>query len=237
MSIGLEYIVKLFNGNYSALAKRLDIKPQTVSDWIRGKRKISQTKLDELENLFKLKREFFQKELTESEKIEIDIEYLNRISKRDTISVPEIIYEDGNAYEIMRDYNPHENELRSKYEELAIQKLLLRIKAVLYNEGFSGEFIFDRHFSLLNDICSMLEKDDYIELDSEGIKPKESILEISAITKLVYLLDKRNKLAYGTRDESEFTLELEALLIKFNYLGEDTKLRREEDDSFFNNVE
>lgn len=236
MSIGLEYIVNVFNGNYSELAKKLNITPQTVSDWIRGKRKISQSKLNDLEQLFKLDKELFQKELTEVEKIEIEIEYLNRISRRDTLSVPETVYDNGNPYEIMSSYNPHEDELRMKHEELAIQKLLLRLKSVLYNESLTGEFALDRHFDILNDVCSLLEEDEYIEVTSQGIEPGVSTVKVSALISLIYVLENRNKLAFGKTTEDNFVLELEALLHKYNYLSEDHVLGIKED-LFFKDAE
>ncbi|MBD8839445.1 helix-turn-helix transcriptional regulator [Paenibacillus sp. CFBP 13594] len=141
MSIGLEYITKIFGGSYTDVAKRLDITPQTVSDWIRGKRNISSSKIDELAALFKLDKHLFQKELTEVEKIEIELDYLNRLSKRDVMLVPE-----SNDT-----YNPHSDMIESKLRELENNKLLLRVKRLLYSNS-------SNIFNSIDDLITSIEK-------------------------------------------------------------------------------
>ncbi|WP_340032536.1 helix-turn-helix transcriptional regulator [Paenibacillus sp. FSL K6-1122] len=145
MSIGLEYITKIFGGSYTDVANRLQITPQTVSDWIRGKRKISSSKIDELATLFKLDKHLFQKELTEVEKIEIELDYLNRLSKRDAMLVPE-----GNDT-----YNPHSDVIESKLRELENNKLLLRVKRLLYSNSSNT-------FNSIDDLITSIEKNESI---------------------------------------------------------------------------
>jgi transcriptional regulator with XRE-family HTH domain len=76
--IGLEFICKTFQIEYKKLAEILGITPQTINSWLRGKRKISQDKLNKLSDYFDLPKEYFQKELTEDEMREIHIIYLER---------------------------------------------------------------------------------------------------------------------------------------------------------------
>lgn len=80
--IGLEYIVKLYNGTYKKLAEKLDITPSTVTDWLSRRRPIPKAKLEALSKLFKLEAEYFQKELSKIEEIELRLDYLDRISRR-----------------------------------------------------------------------------------------------------------------------------------------------------------
>lgn len=76
--IGLEYILSLYNMQHIELADRLGIKKQNINLWIKGKQKISKKYLPVLEELFNIKQEYFNKELTEIEKLEIQKEKLKR---------------------------------------------------------------------------------------------------------------------------------------------------------------
>ncbi|MBE3650483.1 helix-turn-helix domain-containing protein [Paenibacillus polymyxa] len=237
MSIGLEYITKIFGGSYTDVAKRLNITPQTVSDWIRGKRKIPPTKIEDLAELFKLDKQLFQKELTEVDKIEIELNYLNRLSKRDSMMVPdEIVDDEGIQHEIMVMFDPHEHEIRAKHEELALQKLLLRLKGVLYNESFLSDFSLDHHFNLLKEVCNFLEEDNYFQVTDRGIETEGNSSQVTAIQTLVYILNNENKLAFGYREENAFALELEALLHKYKLLSQNHVLGIKED-PFFKDVD
>ncbi|WP_338552532.1 helix-turn-helix transcriptional regulator [Paenibacillus sp. KS-LC4] len=59
--IGLEYIVRLYNGTYKKLAEKLGITPSTVTDWLSKRRPIPKAKLEALSKLFHLETEYFQK--------------------------------------------------------------------------------------------------------------------------------------------------------------------------------
>jgi len=69
--IGLEFICKTFQIEYKKLAEILGITPQTINSWLRGKRKISKDKLKKLSKYFQLPEEYFQKELTQQDKLDI----------------------------------------------------------------------------------------------------------------------------------------------------------------------
>ncbi|MBN1071698.1 transcriptional regulator [Clostridium botulinum] len=74
--IGLEYILSLYNMQHIELAEKLGIKKQNINLWIKGKQKIPKKYLPVLEKLFKIKQEYFTKELNEIEKLEIQKEKL-----------------------------------------------------------------------------------------------------------------------------------------------------------------
>lgn len=69
--LGLEFITKMQQIEYKDIAKYLDISPQTVSDWIKGKRKVPKARAKQLSELFNVNEELIGKELTEEEQLKI----------------------------------------------------------------------------------------------------------------------------------------------------------------------
>ena len=67
--IGLEYISNLYNVKYVDISKILGLSRQTFNSWIKKRRYISEKHLPELSKIFNIPEEFFQKELTEEDKI------------------------------------------------------------------------------------------------------------------------------------------------------------------------
>ena len=76
--IGLEFILNLYNMQYVELAEHLGIKKQNINMWIKRKQDIPKKHLPILEELFEIKSEFFSKELTEIEKLELQKEKLKK---------------------------------------------------------------------------------------------------------------------------------------------------------------
>lgn len=76
--IGLEYILSLYNMQHIELADKLGIKKQNINLWIKGKQNIPKKYLPVLEELFNINQEYFKKELTDIEKLEIQKEKLKR---------------------------------------------------------------------------------------------------------------------------------------------------------------
>ncbi|UZT06191.1 hypothetical protein ONV75_16550 [Clostridium sp. LQ25] len=76
--IGLEYILGIYNMQHIELAEKLGIRKQNINLWIKKKQNIPKKYLPVLEELFGLKQEYFQKELNELEKLEIQKEKLKK---------------------------------------------------------------------------------------------------------------------------------------------------------------
>ncbi len=76
--LGLEYILGLYNMQHVELADKLGIRKQNINMWIKGKQNIPRKYFSVLEELFGLNPEYFIKELTEIEKLEIQKEKLKR---------------------------------------------------------------------------------------------------------------------------------------------------------------
>ena len=73
---GLEYILGLYNMQHIELAQKLGIKKQNINMWIKGKQNIPKKYLPVLEDLFKIKAEYFTKNLNEIDCLEIQKEKL-----------------------------------------------------------------------------------------------------------------------------------------------------------------
>lgn len=73
---GLEYVLGLYNMQHVELAEKLGIKKQNINMWIKGKQNIPKKYLPVLEETFKINREYFSKDITEIDKLEIQKEKL-----------------------------------------------------------------------------------------------------------------------------------------------------------------
>jgi len=75
--IGLEYILSLYNMQHIELAEKLGIKKQNINLWIKKKQNIPKKYLPILEETFGIKKEYFNKEIDEIDKLEIQKEKLS----------------------------------------------------------------------------------------------------------------------------------------------------------------
>ena len=75
---GLEYILGLYNMQHIELADKLGIKKQNINMWIKGKQNIPKKYLPILEDLFKINKEYFTKNLNEIDYLEIQKEKLKQ---------------------------------------------------------------------------------------------------------------------------------------------------------------
>lgn len=69
--IGLEFIMETYNTNANRLAEELQVSRHTIYDWLKGRRKIPTKRLKQLSEYFELPEEYFQKELTQQDKLNI----------------------------------------------------------------------------------------------------------------------------------------------------------------------
>ncbi|MCB2305615.1 DUF262 domain-containing protein [Clostridium estertheticum] len=72
--IGLELIAKLKEIEFKDIANYLDVSPQSVSDWIKGKRKVPSKRAKQLSKLFNISEELVGKVLTEDEELKLHYE-------------------------------------------------------------------------------------------------------------------------------------------------------------------
>lgn len=69
--IGLEFILNLYGMQQQELAVKLKIKKQNISLWFNGRQDVSKRHLKTLSEMFNIPQEYFQKELGEIDKLEI----------------------------------------------------------------------------------------------------------------------------------------------------------------------
>lgn len=76
--IGLEYILGIYNIQHVELAEKLGIKKQNINMWVKQKQNIPKKYLPVLEGLFGMDQEYFSKELSEIDRLQIQKEKLKR---------------------------------------------------------------------------------------------------------------------------------------------------------------
>ena len=76
--IGLEYILNLYNFPHIELADKLGIRKQNINLWVKGRQNIPKKYMPVLENLFGIRGEYFDRELTEIDRLEIQKEKLKK---------------------------------------------------------------------------------------------------------------------------------------------------------------
>lgn len=69
--LGLEFIVKMRNIEYKEIANYLGISSQSVSDWIKGKRKIPDNRSEQLSNFFGIDKDLICRDLSEDERLKL----------------------------------------------------------------------------------------------------------------------------------------------------------------------
>lgn len=128
--IGLEYILSLYNMQHVELAEKLGIKKQNINMWIKRKQKIPKKYLPILESIFELKQEYFTKELTEIEKLEIQKEKLKRDLKP-VIKKHEQQFMIGEVNDIVEVPVYDKEEMNAIERSIEKAKLVLRFKKAL----------------------------------------------------------------------------------------------------------
>lgn len=76
--IGLEYILALYDMQHIELAEKLGIKKQNINMWIKGKQNIPKKYLPILEDIFGINSNYFNKNIDEVDRLEIQKEKLKR---------------------------------------------------------------------------------------------------------------------------------------------------------------
>ncbi|MFJ9501472.1 helix-turn-helix domain-containing protein [Brevibacillus centrosporus] len=96
--IGLQFIADTFQMEYKSVAEKIGVSKQTFQDWIKERRKIPTQRLQQLSELFGVNDVgLFQKELTESEKLDVQMFYFQKTDNVEDVEVPRI-GEDGKVY-------------------------------------------------------------------------------------------------------------------------------------------
>ena len=124
---GLEYILGLYNMQHIELAEKLGIKKQNINMWIKGKQNIPKKYLPVLEDLFKLKQEYFTKTLNEIDCLEIQKEKL-KIELDPVINKRELEFSIGEVNDIVEKPIYDKEEINTIERNIEKAKLTQRFK-------------------------------------------------------------------------------------------------------------
>ncbi len=128
--MGLEYILNLYNMQHIELAEILGIKKQNINMWVKGKQNIPKKYLPVLEELFQLDRNYFTKELSEIDKLEIQKEKLKKDLKP-IVNKYEIEYSISEANDMVKKPVYDKEEMNSIERSIEKAKLVERFKNAL----------------------------------------------------------------------------------------------------------
>ena len=196
---GLEYILNLFNMQHIELADRLGIKKQNINMWIKGKQNIPKKYLPVLEDLFHIPVSYFQKELTDIEKLEIQKEKLKQ-DLQPVIKRHETKFTLNEKSEYLIDVPIYDKEEMNAIERsIDKAKLVARFKAAL---EVVDENPYSETFEL---IVKLLEKSQH-----------EVILQ-RTIEGLAHYLEVLPDWIDSDESQSEFESELFEVLDDYNY--------------------
>lgn len=202
--IGLEYICRTYKLSNKEVAEKLGVSPGTFHDWLSGRRKIPQNRIDELSSLKTFKdipKEYYQKELDEVEKSrvvsiqlknETEWEYVN-----DEYGVQEMT---GNLALAQL------NDTRTKYLET-----LAKIKQLIF---------LDSNMDLNEMMHEMSELTEIVDLFSEIIMSKslDRYVLIEILYSVLIAVDERKGFAkrYKGFEDKELVKQLVEILKKEN---------------------
>lgn len=133
--IGLEYILHLYEVPHMELADKLGIKKQNINLWIKGKQNIPKKYLPVLSDMFHLDAAYFQKKLTDLDKLQIQKEKLERelqpvkikkieefsIFEEETLLAEKVLYEEPQLNELAAEID--QEMLVDKFKSLVANPL------------------------------------------------------------------------------------------------------------------
>ena len=128
--IGLEYILSLYNLQHVELAEKLGIKKQNINMWVKQKQSIPKKYLPVLEALFGVGSDYFSRELTEIEKLEIQKEKLKK-DLNPVIKKHEEQFEIGEINDIVEKPFYDKEEINTIEREIEKAKLLSKFKEAI----------------------------------------------------------------------------------------------------------
>lgn len=150
--IGLEFIVKTSDKKFRRVAEHLGISPTTIADWVKGRRKIPIERCKQLAEYFGLKEEYFQKELSRLEEIEIQKDYVVRNSQPVEIEQTGVD-EQGVEYSYVTSVNDSEVIMQLLSQEQERESLLTEINKIVHVDNgqvYNLDFFRDL-LNLIND--------------------------------------------------------------------------------------
>ena len=179
---GITFIRKLYNMSLQDVADKLNVSKQTINKWEKELRPISEKRLEELENLFDIPREYFEKDLDEENKIKIqELKIYNEKMMLDSVEKQDIIAIDKRNLEY------------SMYDELVkCSELLDKFGGHPMAAGLSlMEENIDTFRKKLNDNCTLSDDEMTEKVRIDAVVPIDCMT--MDITKQLSLLEPCGK--------------------------------------------
>lgn len=204
--IGIEYLCEINKMSYSELAKNLGISRQTINAWTSGRRKVSEKHYEKLKEIFNTPSEYFNKKLTELDKLQ-----LQRIKlENDAV---EYTYIDT----IWDDVNQQEAQVEKAISDMPVEAM------ESIDVDIQHQQLFKNIDSLINERTKNAENEwDYIGKKLEVLEMFEVLYEIMKKEIIPYrrikgALNSIN-VAEGNRLESDLFIRKLAAVIKAQML-------------------
>lgn len=209
--IGLEYILNLYDFQHQTLAEKLGIKKQNINLWVKGKQSIPKKYLPVLSSMFGIEEAYFQKELSEVERLILQKEKLQKELEPVIVGYQQqLSFENEEEPDLIEIpiYDTHEmNEIDFQIEKAKVlngfREILLTVKDDVELSTFNqlsllfknhGEEVILRatidalshYYNVLPDWVGEPESDEFVEEFIELAKAfepiiKENIEELSVI--------------------------------------------------------
>ncbi|MDU1604729.1 MAG: helix-turn-helix transcriptional regulator [Clostridium sp.] len=149
--IGLEYILNLYNMQHQELAEKLGIRKQNINLWIKRKQNLSKKHIPKLEEIFKIPQEYFEKELTDVDKLIIQKEKLKNELGDNSIML----------YQVKADWFGEYNNKPSFSEEPLYEgttrEMEIKIHKAKIIEKLNNSNISSEGLDLVQDVISYLD--------------------------------------------------------------------------------
>jgi transcriptional regulator with XRE-family HTH domain len=175
--IGLEFIAKTFKTEYKTIAQRLGVTPVTIQHWLKGRKRIPETRQQQLSELFSLPKEYFGKELEPAEKIQVQLVHLQQLAQAEGFDVEHTMLDDsGTEVAVRRHVNPYEGEMFHLFREQYREMLITQIRGLV---GSDDDMQSDENYFLLKEVTCLLS-------DEDNRRTKTRLLEA-----VIYFLEYR----------------------------------------------
>lgn len=192
--IGLEKVIKVFNFNANQIAKELGISRYTVYDWLKGRRKIPQERIDQLAKIpeFRyLNKELFQKVIDDVDDIEIEIARSKYLSDRDSTEV------EDEFYGIPIPVDPYAEDRQMLIELKDIVQEIERAKSLVFNKDYLESLhspVGERYLGALAILNDIFEQNDVkkINIAVEFLSLIKNGLTDEVVKDLRMILQKQN---------------------------------------------
>jgi transcriptional regulator with XRE-family HTH domain len=133
--IGLQFIAETFHMEYKSIAEQIGVSKQTFQDWLKERRKIPQQRLEQLSAMFGIMdKELFQKELSDSERLEIQMLYFQKTDKHYEVEMP-VIDHYGNEYTNTHSHSQNKDIIEFLQEKSEEARLVESVERIISTDG------------------------------------------------------------------------------------------------------